>query len=1182
MQQRVKKIVTHKYFLIFTAALLLYTLLGFVALPLAMRWYLPKFAEENLHSKASIETVRFNPFLFTLDLKNFRLEDTNEELLVGFNRLHIDLDPSVSLIRLALVLRTIELDQPDIQLVLDKNGVSNFERLVPPADPDEPDSADASSLFPFILQNARMHEGQLTVIDQRQSTPARLVLHNMTFEVKELSSLKERQGQYGWTMAVKDTGSLQGGGTISLTPFRTVGNVEIKDLPFFSLWQFLRDSTNLEEPSGQLDFSTQYAVGLENDTDQLLLTETQLSLADTALRLHQKKTDLFTLKKCQIDAPVIDLVTRKIQIAQILLEDGTVDGRINESGVVNFEQILREATTQTATSSAVQPAQAPITNDTTEKQPAEAPSTPQADTPFMVAIEAVAITNIAVQMEDLSHKSPLHARVTELNLHLQANIEAAAAKTAVLVQKIGTELKGISLGTAPSEPPLFAAEQIVAENGGFDLIGQSITIDRITVARGRLDAGLDPQGALNWQTMLEPKNTTAVRSPGESAPAQEESAWKFLVKTFEINDFSSQFTDQTTGSKKPVQSLKNIQIRCTNIDGQSPMGISIGARIEQGGSLSIKGTINPSIPSVDAEIQADSLNLVSLQPYLAQQANLLLQSAAISTKGRLYYGIPGKKYATAYEGSFSFNDLLLTHADNPKKPYFSWKAVQIPQFRLTLEPNRFEAREIILVQPMTEMIIEEDATLNLAKVIKEAPPAKTTSKAKKTPEKTTAKKQKQEDFAFQISKIGIEQGNMVFADLSLRPQFMTRIHDLKGTITGLSSAENAQADVQINGMVDRFGTAKISGRINTSDVPRDSKIDVDFRNVEMKNLSPYSGRFAGRLIKSGKVSANLKYTFHDHKMIGDNKIIIDKLALGDRVDTPDSSSLPLDLAIAILQDSNGRIDIGLPISGNLNDPEFSFGSIVWKAFSGLITKLATSPFRMIGGLLGGDEEDNDAIMFAQGQTALPPPEKEKLLKLAEALQDRPQLKLVLQGQYNAKADGNELQQDSIRTEVFRKLGFKPEPDTLSSPLNFSDSSTQDALEELYTERFGKKALEELEQNIAAGTVTPRMPTTPEPVRLSEPGFFCKIIESIQIRNILPGGMSQEEATLWSGELYTQLSENEKVTETRLLQLADKRAQAVAELLEREGQIAADRLQTLTADPLRKDEPPSVVLSLDAM
>ena len=195
---------------------------------------------------------------------------------------------------------------------------------------------------------------------------------------------------------------------------------------------------------------------------------------------------------------------------------------------------------------------------------------------------------------------------------------------------------------------------------------------------------------------------------------------------------------------------------------------------------------------------------------------------------------------------------------------------------------------------------------------------------------------------------------MIFADLSLRPQFMTRIHDLKGTITGLSSAKDAQARFKMDGRVDRYGMAKINGVIRPNDFGRSSDVEMVFHNVEMKNLSPYSGKFAGRLIKSGKVSADFKYQIHDYKMIGDNKILIDNLVLGEQVDDPGAASLPLDLAIALLQDAQGRIDIGLPVTGDLQDPQFSIGPLVWKAFTNLITKAVTAPFRALGSLFGGE------------------------------------------------------------------------------------------------------------------------------------------------------------------------------------------------------------------------------------
>ena len=416
---------------------------------------------------------------------------------------------------------------------------------------------------------------------------------------------------------------------------------------------------------------------------------------------------------------------------------------------------------------------------------------------------------------------------------------------------------------------------------------------------------------------------------------------------------------------------------------------------------------------------------------------LQLQSAALAAQGRLRYGIPGDAQQVAYEGSFSLNNLRLADAKSPKKPYLSWDAVQLPKFKLTLQPNRLDAQEINISKPVGELIIEEDKTLNLVKVLKNRPPDKKPPPPAKLPpaKPATAKPNKQapkkagpakesDTFPYHIAKVRVEKGNMVFADLSLRPQFMTRIHDLKGTVTGLSSLPDAQAKVQMDGQVDQYGTAKISGVIRPNDFGRSSDIEMVFRNLEMKNLSPYSGKFAGRLIKSGKFSADLKYKLHEYKMTGDNKIVIDNLTLGEQVDNPESTNLPLDLAIALLKDSNGRIDIGLPVTGDLNDPQFSIGPLVWQVFTNLITKAVTSPFRALGSLLGGESENFDALEFDPGSAELPPPEKEKLLKLAEALKSRPQLKLVIQGRYSPEVDGLEFKERSIRRMVAIRLGTK--------------------------------------------------------------------------------------------------------------------------------------------------------------
>ncbi|MDO8943662.1 MAG: DUF748 domain-containing protein, partial [Desulfobacterales bacterium] len=208
-------------------------------------------------------------------------------------------------------------------------------------------------------------------------------------------------------------------------------------------------------------------------------------------------------------------------------------------------------------------------------------------------------------------------------------------------------------------------------------------------------------------------------------------------------------------------------------------------------------------------------------------------------------------------------------------------------------------------------------------------------------------------FPYRVRRVLVSEGRVDFADLSLPTPFGTKIHELKGMVAGISSARDARAQVELDGRVDEYGIAKIKGELNTADPKAFTDIGVIFRNVEMSSFTPYSGKFAGRKIDSGKLSVDLKYKVAQGQLSGDNQIVVERLVLGEKVESPEAMDLPLDLAIALLEDSNGVIDLGLPVKGDLDSPEFSFGAVVWKAFVNLLTKIVTSPFRALGAILPG-------------------------------------------------------------------------------------------------------------------------------------------------------------------------------------------------------------------------------------
>jgi hypothetical protein len=447
----------------------------------------------------------------------------------------------------------------------------------------------------------------------------------------------------------------------------------------------------------------------------------------------------------------------------------------------------------------------------------------------------------------------------------------------------------------------------------------------------------------------------------------------------------------------------------------------------------------------------------------------------------------------------------------------------------------------------------------LIKVIKSDPNAKSGAPAPAKPSADAV-----DSFPVLVRRIVLTEGEVDFADLSLTPQFGTKIHKLKGVVAGISTARGARAQVKLNGRVDEYGTAKIDGELNPSDLKAFTDISVIFRNVEMTRLTPYSGRFAGRKIDSGKLSVDLKYLIQKAQLAGENQIVVERLTLGEKIPSPDVVDLPLDLAIALLEDSNGVIDIGLPVKGDLNSPEFSFGQLIWKAIGNLIGKLVTSPFRALAALLpGGGEETLNTVAFVRGREDVPPPEKEKLARLADALKKRPNLKLLVQGRYNPETDLATIRRASLRRALALRQGQKLEPGEDPGPVDYSGPETGKALEAIFTDRFGVDPLKAVKADMKAAEDKSKKEAAAEgktaapESEAKDPGQLAKI-------------------------LFARLADAEPVGDSELAKLADARAQAIVSELTEAGQISAERVQVKPSVPLEKGDAVTAALSLEPM
>lgn len=685
-----------------------------------------------------------------------------------------------------------------------------------------------------------------------------------------------------------------------------------------------------------------------------------------------------------------------------------------------------------------------------------------------------------------------------------------------LPQPAGATLKPLQLGS------------IALEDAQVDLTGRRLTIGRIALKDGQLKAVRDARGRVDvfaaWQAA---PHTPAGVNP---APARKSAGtgWHYRVNKFELSGFSASLRDESVAPAADL-ALEDMALAVDGINENlaAPLSMRTSFRARDGGSFEAAGKLIPAEPSVDLKFKLIDLALKPAQPYLASQARLTLASGLLAAEGRATYNQRGG----SFKGSLSIRDLRLNESQTGEQ-FLAWKALGSRDLEATAA--KLEIPEVTLDGLDTKLIIHKDKSVNVGSILRKTPADTGILMALQGASAAARTEKRASPFVVNIDRLRVSNSEIDFADLSLALPFGTRIHRLRGAVIGLSSRPGAPGQVELEGQVDDYGLARAVGQIDLFNPTDFTDLKVIFRNVEMTRLTPYSATFAGRKIESGKLSLDLEYKIKKRQLAGENQIIMDRLTLGERVDSAEARNLPLDLAIALLQDADGRIDLGLPVSGSLDDPEFSYGGLIWKAVVNVVGKIASAPFRALGALFGGGEKF-ESIAFETGETRLTPPEREKLARLAGALNRRPGLSLTLHGVY-ADADRVALQERQLRRSVAERSGQRLESGEHPGPLSTRTPKIQAALESLYSERIGAGELAALKEGFRKAN----------PGQL-EQGVAGKLMSRLSglMREEKP--LSDEQVASMKGAdfhaiLFERLRDRETVTQTQLLALAKARGE----------------------------------------
>jgi hypothetical protein len=249
---------------------------------------------------------------------------------------------------------------------------------------------------------------------------------------------------------------------------------------------------------------------------------------------------------------------------------------------------------------------------------------------------------------------------------------------------------------------------------------------------------------------------------------------------------------------------------------------------------------------------------------------------------------------------------------------------------------------------------------------------------------------------------------------------------MEGSYLGLSSKPEATSKVDFKGRAGGLAPITITGHAMPLRNDLDTDVTLKIQGADLTDFTPYTGKYLGYTVRQGKLNVDARLRIDHRNLKAENAVKLDQFYLGDKVDSPEATGLPVKLGLAILRDRRGVIAFDLPVEGSLDDPDVKYGKLVWKAVFGLLGKIATSPFTLIGSLFGGDAGDLSSLAFAPGTSALDPPATAKLQALAKALQERPELRLEAEGGADADQDGAALRKAALEALLrrTRRAGLK--------------------------------------------------------------------------------------------------------------------------------------------------------------
>jgi hypothetical protein len=633
-----------------------------------------------------------------------------------------------------------------------------------------------------------------------------------------------------------------------------------------------------------------------------------------------------------------------------------------------------------------------------------------------------------------------------LNAHLGAG--TASAKLAVKANWSGPafglqvadstlRLDDLLLDTGNKASPPIALAHAAADIRRFDLAERSAELSAVDIQGLRINAERTGDGSLDLLKLLKPARSGA--SSAAPHPAHKDKAdaadkpWTYSIERIELGQSALSFADST--QQKPVAvSLSALQLKLLHLgsDLAKPLQIEGSAAFQKKGSIKFGGTATLAPLQLKLQVDGRLLDAAALEPFFTAQLNASLASALLNLSGEFRLaggqGVDKSGFRAGYTGNAgAVNVRLLDKATSDL--FAGWRSLDLAGIKAGYDPlgTQVQIGRITLDDFYSRILLNGDGRLNFEDlVVKEDTQNKSLTRASQPPAAAPAPAPAPAAAApaagaapalmLGFGQILLHRGKIDYSDNFIKPNFSAHLIGIEGQVGAFGTGTAQPAPVTVQATLNDNGPVIINGSINPLVKPAFLDLTATTRGVDLSNFTSYSLKYAGYPIVKGKLDVDLHYRLDQNKLDANNHIFIDQFTFGDHVDSPSATDLPVRLAISLLKNSRGQIDVDIPVSGSLDDPQFSVGSLIWHAFLNLIEKAVTSPFSLLAGAFGGSEELG-YVAFEPGSAALPEAEAKKLETLNKALADRPGVKLDLIGRVDPVLDTPGLKAAAVDRQV---------------------------------------------------------------------------------------------------------------------------------------------------------------------